>query len=167
MGRITRIVAVVALSGCAAHRGVKPAVSQERIISTSWATVLAIPAGTEVGVLLARDEIRYGRVNEVTPEALTLWERKGIDVLPRTAVQRLAIRTPVGASRTPRVVAGAIAGTIIAGAAAWFGSAMEENPGPGGGRFLVVFLGTALGAAAGAGRAPVETFREQIIYIRP
>src|SRR5213083_2935801 len=92
--RVLALVAIAAaLNACAGHH-----VPPQRIISTSWSTVRALAPGTEVGVALdpvgrsRDDEVRYGRVREVTDSTLTIWERHGARVIPRDRIARLAIR---------------------------------------------------------------------------
>src|SRR5689334_2245549 len=119
-------VVAVSLSGCAAHH-----VQPQRIISTSWSTVRALPPGTDVSVALdspANDEVSYGRVSEITDSALTIWERRGARLIPRLRVARLAVRTSIGTSRTSNAIKWSLVGAAIAGSLAWLASAMEENP---------------------------------------
>ena len=155
------VAVAVALSGCAAHH------VPERIISTSWTTVLALAPGTNLGVALDDDEVRYGRLTEVDADALTIWERHGATRLARARVARVAVRTPTGTSHAPHVIQGALIGAVITGALAWLASAVEENPHDDGGKWALVATGTAAGAGLGGLRAPVERYRDQVIYIRP
>jgi hypothetical protein len=43
----------------------------------------------------------------------------------------------------------------------------DENSRPDGGKWTLFIAGTTIGAAVGAAHAPVERYREQVIYIRP
>jgi hypothetical protein len=138
-----------------------------RIISTDWATVRALAPGTDVGVLLQGGEVRYGRVNDVSGEALTLWEPKGRSIVARARIDRLAVRRLLGAARAPRILQTALVGALITGALAMVAAGMEENPRPDGSKWALFFGGTALGAAIGSQRAPAERFREQVVYVRP
>lgn len=160
MGRSVCLFLVVLATGCAASR------APVRIISTDWATVSALAPGTSVGVLLD-GEIRYGRVSETTNDTLTLWERHGRSIVPRARIERVTIRTLTGASRAPRVIQTALIGAAVSGALAYLAGVHEENPGPGGSKWALFFGGTALGAAIGSQRPPVEHFREQVVYVRP
>ena len=152
---------LVIATGCAANR------VAVRIISTDWAAVTALAPGTDVGVLVDGGEVHYGRVNEVTSAGMTLWEPRGLRVLPRARVERLAIRTPIGTARAPRIIETALIGAAIGGALAFLAGIHEENPGPGGSKWALVFGATALGAGIGSQRPPVERFREQVVYVRP
>ena len=133
----------------------------------AWRTVEALSPGTEVGVRLEDEEVHYGRVHDVSAEALTLWERKGAAVIPRARIERLATRQLVGTSKWPRVLGGALIGLAIAAVPACFAFAIDENGSARGSEFLMLFLGPALGAALGSQAPPVERYREQVIYIRP
>jgi hypothetical protein len=152
---------LVLAAGCAASR------APVRIISTDWATVSALGRGTEVGVRLEDGQVRYGRVNEVTGETLTLWQRSGRSVVPRARIERLTVRTAVGASRAPRIIQTALIGAAIGGTLAYLAGVAGENPGAGGSKWAVFFGGTALGAAIGSQRPPVERFQERVVYVRP
>lgn len=152
----------MALSGCAARR-----VQPQRIISTSWSTVRALPPDTRVGVALEDDEIRYGRVTDVTDDTLTIWERHGAEAIARSRVVRLAIVTSTGSSRAPNVVKWSITGAVIAGALAWLASAMEENARQSGSKGLLLLGGIGLGAGLGSQFPPAERLHEQVVYIRP
>ena len=148
-------------TGCAANA------RRIRIISTDWADVSAVAPGTEVGVQVDGGKLRYGRVNEVTSEGLTLWEPRGRSVLARAKIERVTIRTPIGTARAPRIIETALIGAAIGGALAFLAGAHEENPGPGGSKWALLFGATALGAGIGSQRPPVERFREQVVYVRP
>jgi hypothetical protein len=161
MWRTIGLTALLAAGGCAAHH-VPP-----RMISTSWSTVSALAPGTEVGVALDDDEVRYGRVSEVTTDSLTIWERHGADHIPRHQIARLAVRTSTGSSRAPNVIKWSLIGAAITGALAYFAASIEEGSQPNGGKWTLFFAGTTLGAAVGAAHAPVERYREQVVYIRP
>ena len=127
----------------------------------------ALAPGTDVGVALDDDEVRYGRIREITDSALTIWERHGAAVIPRNRIARLAVRTSMGTSRTPNVIKWSLVGAAITGGLAAVASSIEENPHDAGGRWLLIFGGVAAGAAVGSQMTPVERFREQVIYIRP
>jgi hypothetical protein len=165
MRRVPAVITVaiaVTLSGCATHQ-----VVPQRIISTSWSTVSSLAPGTNVGVALDDDEVRYGRVSEVTPDTLTIWGRHGAAHIPRDRIARLAILTSTGTSRAPNVIKWSLIGAAITGALAYFAASIEENDQPDGGQWTIFFAGTTIGAAVGSQMTPVERFREQVIYIRP
>jgi len=135
--------------------------------------VRALAPGTDVGVALdplgprGNDEVRYGRVRDVTDSTLTIWERHGAAVIPRDRIARLAIRTATGTSRAPNVIKWSLVGAAITGVLAGMAGAIEENPGDDAGKWLLVFGGVAAGAAIGSQQAPAERVREQVVYIRP
>jgi hypothetical protein len=135
--------------------------------------VRALAPGTEVGVALdplgptRNDELRYGRVSDVTDSTLTIRERHGAGVIPRDRIARLAVRTATGTSRAPNVIKWSLVGAAITGVLAGIAGSIEENPRDAGGKWLLFFGGVAAGAAIGSQQTPVERFREQVIYIRP
>lgn len=120
-----------------------------------------------MGVALDDDRIRYGRVSEVTDDKLTIWERHGAAAISRDHVARLAVRTPIGSSRAPNIVKWSLVGAVITGALAWFASSMEENPHDDGGKWMLFFGGAATGGALGSQLAPVDRYRDRVVYIRP
>jgi len=134
--------------------------------------VRALARGTEVGVALdplgppRTDEVRYGRVRDVTDSTLTIWERHGEAVIPRDRIARLAVRTATGTSRAPNVIKWSLVGAAIIGVLASIAGAVEENPRDDGGKWLAFFGAAAAGAAIGSQQTPVERFREQVVYIR-
>jgi hypothetical protein len=157
-------VVLLNVAGGCAHVRTQTTPAPVRLISSRWATVQALAPGTEVGIALDDDEVRYGRIEEVADQALTLWERHGRAVIARDRVARLAIRRSLGTTHAPRAAAGAVTGTLIGAVAAAFLGA-EENA-TGGGKWVALFLGTGLGAAIGSARAPSERFHDEVIYIR-
>jgi hypothetical protein len=168
MRGLALVVIAVALNACAEHH-----VPPQRIISTSWSTVRALAPGTDVGVALdspgspRNDEVRYGRVRDVTDSTLTIRERQGAGVIPRDRIARLAVRTAAGTSRAPNVIKWSLVGAAIMGVLAGVAGSIEENPRDDGGKWLLFFGSVAAGAAIGSQQTPVQRFREQIIYIRP
>jgi hypothetical protein len=85
------------------------------MISTSWSTVTALPPGTEVSVALDDDKVRYGRVSDVTADALTILGRHGADHIARDRIAHLTIRTSTGVSRAPNVIKWTLIGAAITG----------------------------------------------------
>jgi hypothetical protein len=165
MRKLACVVTVI-LSACAA-RHAAPVHAPERLISTSWATVMAVPPGTDVGVALEDGAVRVGRISEVSEQALTLWEKHGAARYRRDRILRLAVRTSKGTSHVPRIVGGAVAGALIGGVAGVAATLEAENDAGRGARWVALFLGAGLGAALGSGRAPVERFHDEVIYIHP
>jgi hypothetical protein len=149
------------LTGCAEHR------VTTRTISTSWATVQAIAPGTEVGVLVGGDHIRYGRIREVTDHSLSLWERTGIETLPRGTVERLALRIATGPSRTPGTIKTAAASVAVAALLGVIIGGIGENHSTVDAGWSVFIIGGMAGTMIGAARAPQERFHERLVYIRP
>lgn len=150
-----------ALSGCAAHR------VPERVISTSWRTVQAIAPGTEVGVAVGEGDVRYGRVQEVTDQSLTLWERGGADRLLRPNVERLALRISKGRSRVPRAIKTALGSAVVSGLVGLLVASMGENHLTEDDGLRVFVIGTMAGTMLGASQAPQEQFEDRVVYIRP
>ena len=155
------LLATALLSSCA------PVQVQTRIISTSWDTVRALSPGTEVGVALDDARVLYGRLADVSAQALELRYRGGMELIGRTQVARLAVRTPTGRSRVPNVIKGAVSGAVVGGLIVWLVHSIEENPQGTGGEWAGMFLTTAGGAALGSQWAPAVRYDERVVYIRP
>ena len=145
--------------GCAAHRAPLPTVSAD------WSTVQALAPGTQLAVYVGEQESRHGRLESVSDENLVISGPRAIEVLPRTRIQRIAIRTSTGLSRRPPIVKTAVIAAVVSAALAWLAQAMAENPPQNRFRWSFVVAATAGGAAVGAMRAPAETFRERLVYM--
>jgi hypothetical protein len=149
------------LSGCAAHHVPPPAVSAD------WSSVQALAAGTELAVYLGEQEVRFGRLTEVAAEELMIWRTQSIEVLSRKRIDRIAIRTFTGTSHRGPIIKSTVIAAVICTAIAWLAQAWAENPPQNEFKWNFVVAGTAAGAAAGSLRAPAETFRERLVYMRP
>jgi hypothetical protein len=137
------------------------------MISTQWQTVQALAPGTTVAVYLSEKDVRYGTIDAVGDRTLALREMAGVSALARSNVARVALRTRTGETRVPHAIYGAVAGAVITGSIAWLGSAIDENATSHKGAWTFFALGTFIGAGLGGARAPEQTYREQVIYIRP
>jgi hypothetical protein len=137
------------------------------MISTDWATVLAIPAGTDVSVVLDGDEVHRGRVREVTANTLTLWERRGADAIPRPRIGRISQRFDRGATQAPRIVRTTIVAAAISALLGAVVGAMGENGLTKDDGVVIFAVGTIAGAAYAASRPPAAKYEERLIYIRP
>jgi hypothetical protein len=155
------LVATALLSGCA------PVHVQQRLISTSWDTVRALPQGTEVGIALDDAAVLFGRLQDVSAEGLEIRRGGGVERIGRTQVMRLAVRTPTGSSRVPNVIKGAVAGAVVGGLIAWLVHSIEENPQGNGGAWAGMLLTTGGGAALGSQWPPAVSYDERVVYIRP
>jgi hypothetical protein len=114
-------------------------------------------------VYLGEQDARFGLLEVVADETLTLRGGRGLDALSRANIQRIAVRTATGASRKAPIVQSTLIAAAISGGLALLAAGMAENP-PHNEFKWPVFLG---GTAAGAARAPRETFSERLVYIRP
>ena len=121
MRGLTAMLIAGALSGCAAHR------VPDRIISTDWTTVIAVPPGTDLAVALDDETVRHGRVREVTATTLTLWERHGADAIPRGSIARVAQRIDRGTARGPDFLRSTLVAAAISGVLGAVVAAMGEN----------------------------------------
>ena len=155
------LVATALLSGCA------PVHVQQRLISTSWDTVRALPQGTEVGIALDDAAVLFGRLQDVSAEGMEIRRGGGVERIGRTQVMRLAVRTPTGSSRVPNVIKGAVAGAVVGGLIAWLVHSIEENPQGNGGAWAGMLLTTGGGAALGSQWPPAVSYDERVVYIRP
>jgi hypothetical protein len=155
------LVTAAWLIGCA------PVHVQQRLISTSWDTVRALPPGTEVGIALDDAAVLFGRLHDVSAEGLELRRGGGMVRIERTQVRRVAVRTPTGSSRVPNVVKGAVAGAVVGGLFAWLVHSIEENSQGSGGAWAGMLLTTGGGAALGSQWPPAVRYDERVVYIRP
>ena len=155
------LVATALLNACA------PVHVQQRLISTSWDTVRALPPGAEVGIALDDATVLFGRLQDVSAEGLEIRRGGGVERIGRRQVMRLAVRTPTGSSRVPNVVKGAVAGAVVGGLIAWLVHSIEENPQGNGGTWAGMLLTTGGGAALGSQWPPAVGYDERVVYIRP
>jgi uncharacterized membrane protein (DUF441 family) len=155
------IVLLGLLGGCAARR------VPDRIISTDWAAVRALPAGTEVATYLGERDVRYGRVQQATDQALTLWERSGMDVMPRARIERVALRISTGKTRRSNILKMSVASAVLSGLVGLLIAGIGENGATQDAGSRVFIIGTMLGTMAGVARAPSDRFDERLVYIRP
>jgi hypothetical protein len=95
-----------------------------------------------------------------------LREKTGLSVVSRADIWRVTVREPAGTRRWGRMVAGATIGAAITAVPGYVAFAMYEN-GNHAGPLQFILLGTGVGAAVGAMRAPEQVFRERIVYVRP
>ena len=161
MRQVVAILLLGLLTGCAAHRG------EPRTVSGNWSTVQALAPGSEVAIYLGEQYRRNGRLESVTDDNLSLRTRHGIDALQRKSIERVAIRTSTGRSRRGPIAKTALIAATIVGGLALLGTLWAENPPHNEFKWGLFVAGTAGGAAVGAMRAPEETFRERLVYIRP
>ena len=136
-------------------------------VSASWSTVSGLTPGTQIAIYLNGPEVRYGHLELVTDRSLAVRLADGLQSFDRNRIERLAVRTPTGASRSEPILQTALIAAAITGGLALLAKSMEENPRPSGGKWTFFVVGTTAGAGVGALRAPRETFIERLIYIRP
>jgi hypothetical protein len=161
MKTLAGLSAALMLSGCAAHHVPPPTVSAD------WSTVRALAPGTELAVYVGDQEVRFGRLTDVSAEELMIARPQSVDVLPRKRIDRIAIRISTGLSRRGPMIKSAVIAAIICTGIAWLAQAWAENPPQNQFKWKFVVAGTAAGAAVGSVRAPAETFRERLVYMRP
>jgi hypothetical protein len=123
--------------------------------------------GTSVAVYIGTDTPRTGRIQHVTADVLALRERPGLSMIPRPQVERVSTREPAGTRQWPHVLEGGLIGAAAAVPVALLVSAHDEQGTGHAAPLVAALLGAGLGAVAGSTRAPEQTFRERIIYIRP
>jgi hypothetical protein len=161
MPREICLAVALAASACAAHR------VPDRIISTDWATIQALPEGTEVTAALDGEEVRRGRIREVTSSTMTLWERHGPQVIPRARIAHVAERIASAPSRGRTFMRTTMAAAAIAGLFGAVVAAMGENGSTRDDGVEAFVIGTLAGAAYGAARQPTQRYDERLVYIRP
>ena len=161
MWRIASILLLGLVAGCAARQ------HAPRTVSASWSTVQGLAPGTNLAVYLGEQEARYGALEVVADETLTIRGNRGLEALSRANIQRIAVRIATGSSRKAPIVQTALIGAAISGGLALFAAGMAENPPHNEFKWPLFLAGTAGGAAIGATRAPRETFSERLVYVRP
>ena len=149
------------LAGCAARQ------QAPGTISVNWSAVQGLAPGTELAIYVGERDARHGALEVVASESLVVRGRRGLEVLSRAKIERIAVRTATGASRKGPIVQTALIGGAIAAALALFAKMLEENPRPDGQKWTLFIVGTTAAAGIGAMRAPRETFSERLVYIRP
>ena len=110
---------------------------------------------------------RYGLLEVVADETLTIRGGGGLEALSRASIQRIAVRTATGASRKAPIVQTTLIGAAISGGLALLAAGLAENPPHNEFKWPLFLGGTAAGAAIGAARTPRETFSERLVYVRP
>jgi len=129
--------------------------------------VQGLAPGTNLAVYLGEQEARYGVLEVVADETLTIRGSRGLDALSRATIQRIAVRTATGTSRKAPIVQTTLIGAALSGGLALLAAGLAENPPHNEFKWPLFLAGTAGGAAIGAARAPRETFSERLVYVRP
>lgn len=137
------------------------------MVSADWSTVQGLPPGTELAIYVGEQDARYGALETVANESVVVRGRRGLEVLSRAKIERIAVRTATGVSRKAPIVQTALIGAAITGGLGLFATMMEENPRPDAQKWTLFIVGTTAAAGLGAMRAPRETFSERLVYIRP
>lgn len=115
---------------------------------------------------MSDDQLRLGDIKSVSAAAITPRENAGVSLVSRAEIWRVTVRDPAGSSRWPRVLQTAAIGAAVTALRAHIATANYEN-GSHAGPVQVVLLGTGIGAAVGAIRAPQQDFHERLVLIRP
>jgi hypothetical protein len=101
----------------------------------------------------------------VTDQTLALRERAGLQALSRREIERVAVRTPTGSTRAPRIIADAAIGAAAALPFVLLFAAHDEQGTQHGAEIAAVAIGTGAGAILGAqGPCPVEIPRTDRLH---
>ena len=158
MGRLQWLLLLGLASGCAAHHG------PDRIISTDWAAVRALPPQTDLAISARSGDVT-GRLVDVTDSVLTLRQPGGTIALARGDIRAVGVRTPAGTTRAETIVKTTIGAAVVSGLVAAVMASVDENGSARGSEWGVLVAGTAAGAALGALRPPKQKFHQQLVYL--
>ena len=172
MKRLSWIVLLVALNGCATHHVPKPAVPDP--VPTDWSKVLAVPRGTVVSVALDTDDVRRGFMWHVTDATLVISEISA----ERTLVRRVIARGDVARVTARQQVARKsrrrdwfigipIASAFVGGLTGMILGAVQND------RDLKrasawVFVGSLMASELACVMSyPKTKFEDRVVYVRP
>jgi hypothetical protein len=160
------VAAVVAASGCAAHR-VPASIAPPISTPTDWSAVQALPRGTAVDVTIGGGDPRPGLVLTVSDETLRLREKTGDHDLARDDIARVAAWVQTGMTRDPWYVRIPLESAILGGLAGVVTGAVTKNKTTQRISWAAFIGGLFTSVGYGDAHPPHAIYETRLVYLGP
>ena len=167
--RLASILSIIALSGCAAHRGPAATVPTPQP-SSDWSAVRALPKGTFILLALENVEnkdVRRAWVWEATDTTLKIREADRSTTIPRDQVARISVQDQIDTKRAPWYIRVPVVSAVLGGLAGLVGGAVAGDRDVVQAAAWTTGIGILVGVVSGPMDYPRPVYAVRPVYVRP